>query len=252
MNQLLSKTNLYQSEIIDNARQDIYFRHGYTIIKNFVDKPLLRALARRWATGQYNYHFHGYLKNTEVTMQSPNYLLNKPGTDDWSFCMHMWNPPIDEELHSICLEAQQIRNLIEGRALFYGLQCHDRTILQYRLSRTLSTATSVFPHADFMEEERKDSMVDHSYDPRRCQMTLFISDYNVDYKDGGFHLQNNQDEQILFGRDIEANAGDLVIWKYSNMHHVGGVVPIDKDIGFSRVIFPMFDKDRVDVSSRKL
>lgn len=244
-----SKTKSDNQSFVMDVRKRIYNQDGYFVFKNFIDAEKAESIARRWSSGRFDYEFHDRFANSEVRIGHPNYCYHRPGSPDLSYCMHMWNAPVDQALHSICLEAQSLRNLVEGRALHFGTQLHDPLILQYRLSRTLSTDTSVFPHADFLEEPRRDSMGDHAYDPRRCQMTLMLSDYGTHYKDGGFFLQNNQDKQLLLGRDVSAQIGDLVLWKYSNKHTVTGVVPMDQDLGFSRVIFPSFDKEYVDVSA---
>ncbi len=238
--------DLYESQAVHDIRRAIYHADGYYILRNFVDKAVIRDMNARWFSGDYNYYFTDGLKNREVRIGTPNYLLKRPAEHDWAFCNQIWNQPIDEIANDIVVEAQRFRNLIEGRPLNFGTRLFDSLILQYRICRTLSNCQAVNPHADFMEEFRHDSMGDHQFDPRRCQMTLFLSNYGEDYSEGGFRMTSNQGKKILFGQDEEIGAGDLLIWKYSNLHDVGGVQAHNKKLGFARIIFPSFDKEFVN------
>lgn len=236
-----SCTELYKTPTTLDIRRNIYHEKGYYVVKNFISKEQAYAVNDRWLSGQYIYHFATFLKNVDVTYHTPNYFVQRPTPDDWAFCCSVWNDPVDELLHSIIVEAQKLRNIIEGRPLDFGMRVGNPLMMQYRLCRTLSSGTVVKAHADFMEEFRADPTGSHAFDPRRCQLTLFLSDYGTHYKDGGFKLTDNSGKQILFGRDVEAQSGDLVIWKYSNVHEVSGVQPLHPTYGFSRIICPLFE-----------
>jgi len=240
------RTTLGATPALAEIRADIYHRRGYWVAEQFLPRDGARALARRWFAGDYAFQFADAMRNTEVRHGSPNYLIRRPTENDLAFCCHVWAPPADEETHAAVLEAQLLRNLVEGRPLHYATRPFDPQVLQYRLCRTLSEGSVVKPHADFMEEPRHDPTGDHAFDPRRCQLTLILSDHGTDYEGGGFWLTGNDGERRLVGRDIPARAGDLVIWKYSNTHEVSGVRALDPALGFARVIVPLFDGRRAD------
>ncbi len=233
----------YNSENIQAIRKDIYHGPGFYIIPNFIEKSLAKAMAARWFSGRYNFYFSDYIANKDIRPDSPNYLIERPTPDDWGFVNHIWNRPVDDITYDAVAEAHRLRNLVEGNALQYGLASYDDHILQYRICRTVSDGQAVKPHADFMEEYRHDPLGDHGFAPHRCQLTLFLSDYGSDYQDGGFKFITNDDQKILFGRDEAVNSGDLIIWKYSNVHEVSSVRCINPDLGFARIIFPSIDRE---------
>lgn len=239
----------YNSKDIKQIRKSIYKESGFYIVRGFIDKAMSRAMAARWFSGDYNYFFADYIPNKDIRFGSPDYLIERPTPDDWAFVNHVWNKPIDEITLDAVVEAQRFRNLVEGNALHHGLALYDRHVLQYRVCRTLSAGQTVKPHADFMEEFRHDPLADHGFAPHRCQMTLFLSDYGDDYRDGGFKFTTNADKQILFGRDEAVNSGDLVIWKYSNVHEISGIQTLNADLGFARIIFPSIDREVLNETS---
>ncbi|WDD99270.1 hypothetical protein [Thalassomonas actiniarum] len=160
---------------------------------------------------------------------------------DRSYCINIWNLAPDDELHDIAIEANKIRNIVEGRPRYFATRNCDELVLQYRLSRTVSPVFAVKKHADFFEKFRPDTTGNHAFDPKRCQLPLFLSDYEKDYHQGGFHFINNAGQELLFGQDVEVTASDLVIWKYSNIHCVREVKALNENTGFYRIIFPLFD-----------
>jgi len=233
--------HLYQSEKIREIRTAVYQSAGYFVIKDFLPRPLVNSLRQRWLNGEVDYYFDSFYKNTQVNFDTPNYLIKGASDGDRSYCINIWNPAPDSQLQDIAIEANKIRNIVEGRPRYFATRTCDDLVLQYRLSRTVSSGFAVKKHADFFEEFRPDPAGDHSFDPKRCQLTLFLSDYGQDYSQGGFHFHNNAGEEVLFGRDVPVAAGDLVIWKYSNIHSVREVKALDQLTGFSRIIFPQFD-----------
>jgi len=221
-------------------RSAVYGPKGYHIVSNFIDKQHLETIKSTW-TSDIRYHFDDFKRNKEVGPGTSAYAYFRPTTEDFAYCTHIWNDPLDELLHTYAYRAQFIRNHIEGCALYSGLHEASGKALQYRVCRTVSAGQVVNKHADFFSEYRSDPTGDHTFDPSRVQITLMLSDYDKDYTNGGFKLWVMDDEPILFGHDVEARAGDLIVWRYSIPHEVGNVVALDKEIGFLRVIFPQFD-----------
>ncbi|MEM0912904.1 MAG: 2OG-Fe(II) oxygenase [Pseudomonadota bacterium] len=226
---------------VTDIRSAVYYEQGYYVFKNFIGKSDIEPTCQLW-TSNVGYQYHDFVRNTEVRPGSPNYAYRRPSESDFAYCNHIWNPALDQKLHHWAFDIQQLRNSIEGHPNYYGLHESTGAALQYRVCRSVSSGQIVHKHADFFSEYRSDPTGDHRFDPRRCQATLFLSDYGKDYTDGGFKLwRDNNAEPILFGKNVECSAGDLVIWRYSIPHEVSGLKCINADKGFLRVIFPLFD-----------
>ena len=91
------------------------------------------------------------------------------------------------------------------------------------------------PHTDYFFPE---TPLDKRHDMSRLQGTLFLSKYGEDYEEGGFNFTSNQGQWLTFGRDVEINPGDLVVWHYQNKHAVAPLATKPGQIGFLRYIFP--------------
>ncbi|MEQ9116119.1 MAG: hypothetical protein RLN62_04935 [Rickettsiales bacterium] len=233
-------SDTYKSSFITNVRNAVYCKKGFFIIKDFIAKDIANNVINRWLSEGVEYYFDDFYKNKDVNFLTPNYLIKRPTPNDVSFCINIYNKPIDQELNDITIEAQKFRNIVEQRPMYFGINKNDDLVLQYRLCRTISSGIIVKKHADFFEEPRHDPTGSHDFDPRRCQLTLILSDYGLDYKNGGFYFYDNDNKELLFGKDIKVKSGDLIIWKYSNTHSVRSVNALTNK-GFSRIIFPQFD-----------
>ena len=132
-----------------------------------------------------------------------------------------------------------LRNLLEGKPIYYGTNNNSKWVCQYRICRTISDGTIVKKHADFMEEFRHDPTGPHSFDPMRLQATLLLSEKIRDYESGGFYLE--LDNQRKYVHELGASKGDLILWRYNIPHGVGDVkVNECSKIGFMRIIYPSF------------
>ena len=87
----------------------------------------------------------------------------------------------------------------------------------------------VSPHRDWIGDD---------FDPRRTQVTLFLSKRGVDYSGDGFVFQTNRGARIVFDRDVVVNPGDLVIWRHNNEHAVLNVTSRPGQVGFVRILLP--------------
>ena len=228
------------SHRVEEIRKEIYNKNGFHIIRNFIDAKNLLHIRNAW-TSDIAFNFDDFKKNQEIVPGTNAYAYFRPTKMDFSFCTHIWNRPYDEILHSFAYKAQIFRNEIEGKALYHGLHEASGKALQYRVCRTVSDGIVVKKHADFFNELRSDPTENHSFDPSRIQLTLLLSDFDIDYRSGGFKLWINQTEPILFGDDVRVCAGDLIAWRYSIPHEVSGVKCLDPKFGFLRVIFPQID-----------
>jgi hypothetical protein len=79
------------------------------------------------------------------------------------------------------------------------------------------------------------------FDPSRLQATLFLSDRNIDYAGSGFLFEKNNGHKITLGGDIPIQSGDLLIWRYGNLHSVENVKCTAEQFGFMRIIYPIYD-----------
>ena len=223
------------------ARRAIYNGTGYYVIKNFISHPDLSSTTDFW-TRDIGSSFYPFVKNTEVNVGTPRYKYNRPTDADFAYCTHIWNDPIDERMHEYVVVANMIRNQIMSKPLYFALHESTGQALQYRVNRTVSNDQVVKKHADYFSEYRADPTGCHDFDPSRLELTIFLSEYEHDYTSGGFYFYNKGEhhDPILFGRDNDVGAGDLVIWRYSVFHEVKNVCALS-DQGFLRVIIPTYD-----------
>lgn len=221
-------------------RREIYSKKGFYIFKNFIAENDLNILVENW-TSDIAFSFSDFVPNKDVKPGTDPYAYFRPSEKDFAYCTQIWNKPLDDLMHSYVYQAQFIRNKIEGNPIFLGLHESTGKALQYRVCRTVSSGPIVNKHADFFDEHRNDPTGDHLFDPSKVQLTLFLSNFDKDYKDGGFKLWLDDTKPTLFGDEVNVDAGDLVVWRYSIPHEVSNVTCIDPKIGFLRVIFPQFD-----------
>lgn len=232
----LSSANLNRQKHVSN----LFNGENYTILKNFVSADAVRHLRNFWTRSDLGYHFADKIANKDVSKSSPPYAYLGQTESDISYCLGVWNTPLDDLTHEIMYQVAFARNLIIGNPLYDGLGFNCRWMQQYRVCRTVSVGEAVKKHADFMEEFRSDPTGSHKFSPSRLQATLFLSDCQNDFKSGGFYLDIGGRE--LFADEIGVRSGDLLIWRYNLKHGVKDVeVDHHKNFGFLRIIYPSFE-----------
>jgi len=233
--------NLLDTDSINLARKKIYEEDGYFVIKNFMTSQDVESSIDFWVS-DIGSEFVDFVKNTDVISGTPKYKYNRPTARDFAYCTHIWNAPLDERMHEQVFVSNMIRNQILSKPLYFAAHEVTGQALQYRVNRTVSSDSVVKKHADYFSEYRRDPTGCHDFDPSRLEITIFLSDYEKDYINGGFYFYKNGEnsEPTLFGRDNAIGRGDLVIWRYSIFHEVCNVTPIS-EAGFLRVIIPTFD-----------
>lgn len=234
---------IHKSNLVKKIRAQIYSKSGpgYFIINKFISSSLADNIFHRWFETNFIDNFAQYYPNKNVNFETPNYCYRKPSNDDLIFAVNIWNPEPDTELNDIVYEAQKVRNVIEGKPLTNGLRVSDDYLLSYRFCKTVSNQVAVKYHQDFFEEFRPDPAGSQQFDPVRCQLTLIFSNYGEDYDSGGFYFTNTEGKEILFGKDVPVEKGDLIIWKYNHLHTIRNINAINPNKGFVRIIFPYFD-----------
>jgi hypothetical protein len=220
--------------------KNLFNGKNYTILKNFVSESAVSHLRDFWMRDDLSYHFADKIANKDVSISSPPYAYCGQTENDISYCLGVWNTPLDELTHEIMYQVAFARNLIVGNPLYDGLGFNCRWLQQYRVCRTVTGGEAVKRHADFMEEFRSDPTGSHKFSPSRLQATLFLSDRQNDYKSGGFYLDLGGKE--LFAEEMGLRSGDLLVWRYNLKHGVKDVaVDQQKNFGFLRIIYPSFE-----------
>lgn len=51
-------------------------------------------------------------------------------------------------------------------------------------------------------------------------------------------FDTNDGRKIIFDTDVSVEPGDLVIWRYCNLHSVENITTTDAQIGFLRLLLP--------------
>ena len=215
---------------------------GFVVIRDAVSQDEVSHLRQFWLDKSIDREFSNFIANREVSPSSPNYFYSRPSDEDRVYCCFHWNRPPDQLTHELAYLFHMVRNILEGFPCYHGLGHYSEAGLQYRVCNHRSNDNIVYPHADYMEMERRDPAANHKFDPRRLQLTLVLSTAGEHYNGDGFVLSANNGEEFILG-DSDISAGDLLIWRFNNLHEVRNVKCSDEQTGFMRIIFPVFDID---------
>lgn len=235
---------LIDREQLISWRKELYKTDGkgYILFKNFIPEKYVEHIRNFWL---YNIDPSKSFKNitgkNNFTFGCPNYCSNK-NNDRYFHDMYfnfMWNYPADEVTHQMAFLIMSFLNQIESKPVYsefypvmYGGASRPERgrALSYRVVNT-KRGTSVPSHKDFHQE-------DVEFDPAKLQATLFLSKKGIDYDGEGFIFETNTGGRVVFGDDVEVEPGDLVVWRYCNLHSVENISTKDEQIGFLRVLFP--------------
>ncbi len=214
----LVRMNLYHSE-----------SDGCHIFKNFLSPSYVTHIQAFWMSILPRGSSHSQLNSKDDFYQNcPNYFnQNTFGLTYYNF---FWNLPVDEVTHDICLRVHMLRNYIEARPVSSELFPYSSRSCSYRIVQTISGEIVVPPHQDYLGSD---------FDPRRLQATLFLSEHGKDYFGDGLHFMTNSGQEIVFGKNFPVQSGDLVLWRYNNLHGVRNVRTKSGQKGFLRIILPL-------------
>ena len=228
-------------------QKTIYRKQGYCVVKNFLDDLEVNMLKSFWIHNkEKDYQFADKVKNSDVNIHTLPYKIEGgKSRRHTSYCMSVFSSPIDEITHEIIFKAVYLRNKLMDLPIYESLLPSDEYCQQYRVVISTESGVIVKPHADYLEEERADSLVSHSYDPSRLQMTLLLTQPGTDFDEqGGFYLKP-QNSQRLYSKELDIKSGDLLIWMYNIKHGVDNIVlPACDSDGFARIIFPLFENKK--------
>jgi len=213
---------------LDRMRRELYHSEGpgYARLPGFVPPDFVRHLVDFWV--------HSYEPSEEqrrsrskgdLHLGAPNYSKVRSEGRGASHFNFFWNPCADQVTQAVSLVVALVRNQVEGRPLYDELFPLEGRSTSFRVVITRQ-GSPVREHSDWEE------------DFNRLQATLFLSRWGKDYRGGGFHLESNRGDTLLFGRDIEVEPGDLVLWRYRNRHSVRDVESSPGELGFVRILYP--------------
>ena len=217
-------------EQLHAIRHDLYHSKspGFYIFRNYLPEAYSEHVATFWEyldTEDWHKPFPG--KNKIHLGCSNFYSIDKQLNR--SFFNFLWNSPPDEFTHILAYQFQLLRNRIESREPYREIYPLTGRAISYRVSISKHGNNIVPEHSDWMGDE---------FDPRRTQITLFLSDFNKDYSGNGFYMETNQGKKVYFGKDLNVSKGDLVIWRYNNKHGVDTIRSTSSQRGFMRIILP--------------
>ena len=147
----------------------------------------------------------------------------------------MWAQPLDQFSRYLSVQIQSMRNELEGRPPYSELFTDGNQAVSYRFVINWNGKEIVKGHTDYYHPE---DPLNKNHDPSRLQATLVLSKWGTDYSGEGFWMQDNSGHELVFGRDVHVNPGDLVFWRYWNLHGVRNIQSVKGQQGFIRFIYP--------------
>lgn len=233
MSEITYHSLVLPEERLQPIRKQLYHssEKGYYIFRNFLSNDLADHIQHFW-TKQINPSLSHQLQtgNDVTSGQADSYKESKTKeVDTTTYFNFFWNPPVDEVSYQVALMINNLRNMIMAKPVYNEMLHFGERVVCYRMVITRLGVLTVPPHSDFTGK---------NFDPRRLQATLFLSEKGKDYTGEGFVLEDNQGKRVIMGSDEAIKSGDLVIWKYNNIHAVEKVQSTDEQSGFTRMIFP--------------
>jgi hypothetical protein len=211
---------------------------GYAVFRQFIDPGQVAYMQRFW-TGVDPAASHSLFPGkTHIYPGCPDYyVVDADGSR--TFHNFFWNAPLDEFTHTLSIAISMLRNRISGRAPFAEVLPHGAKAVNYRVIVSKNTKTWIAAHRDYAAFDKR--FEKNKYDPSRLQATLFLSKKGQDYTGTGFKFERNDGQLVSFGTDVPVDSGDLVIWRYNNLHSVEDIATEPGRLGFMRMIFPPED-----------
>ncbi len=222
---------------LQEARKALYRStgDGYFVFRRFLGEEVVRHIRSIWpAIDPAHTHRLFESKHDFFPLCPDQYVADERGNR--SFYNFFFNTPVDEVTWSASLSVQMLRNRLSGRPPLVETFPAGGRCASYRVVVTRDAKTWIGPHRDYLQEPG--SLDRDKYDLTRLQATLFLSEKGHDYAGTGFRFERNDGRTVVFGTDIPMHAGDLVIWRYNNLHSVEDVSTTDGQLGFMRIIYP--------------
>lgn len=209
---------------------------GYYIFKRFIAPELVNHIREVWPKNEMPPGFRLLPANNTYYPGCPNYYVRYP-EGSLIFFNFLHADPLDEATQEVSVAVHMLRNRLSGRNAFSDLV--GARSLGYRITLNRNFEKWIAPHRDFMDWDKR--WEKGQYDPSRLQATLFLSNRAIDYNGNGFLFQRNDGKEVTLGGEVPISAGDLLIWRYGNLHSVENVKCRDDQFGFMRIIYPICD-----------
>lgn len=210
---------------------------GYYVFRNFISPDVVKHMRDLWGRIDPAAVSPPFSGNEHVYAGCPDYHARY--TDGSTiFYNFLFAEPLDEVTREVAVCVHMLRNRLSGRNAFSDLNGPHHAV-SYRVTVNKNYENWIAPHRDFLEYEKR--FEKGQYDPSRLQATLFLSKKGEDYEGTAFSMENNAGREIVFGSDVNIEPGDLVIWKYTNLHGVSQVTTPPGKLGLLRIIFPIYD-----------
>jgi hypothetical protein len=210
---------------------------GYYIFRNFISPAVVKHLRDLWSGVDPVQTHHKFTGNECIYFGCPDSCAQYEAGNT-IFYNFLFAEPLDEVTREVAVCVHMLRNRLSGRNAFSDLN-GPHTAVSYRVIINKNYEEWIAPHRDYLEYERR--LEKGQYDPSRLQATLFLSKKGEDYDGTAFTLERNDGTQAVFGTDVPVEPGDLVIWKYSNLHGVSHVTTPPGKLGLMRIIFPIYE-----------
>jgi hypothetical protein len=232
------RLHLREEELLA-VRRSLYHStgDGFHVFRGFISPALVAHMRSIWTTADPAVTHQPFLGNQCFYIGCPNYYVRY--SDDGSLVFYNFHfaQPLDDVTHEVSICVHMLRNRLSGRNAFDDIW--GRRAVSYRVLLNFNRNKWAAAHTDFMDYERR--WEKGQFDPSRLQATLFLSEKGVDYTGTGFRLVTNRGRSVRFGDEVPVAPGDLVIWRYGNLHAVEDVATPPGGFGFMRVLYPIYD-----------
>jgi len=226
------------SEQLRPIRTELYHpdRPGFYLFRGFLESTMAEDIANFWEKLNPVRGHQLFVHRQCFYIRCPNFRQGPTDLGDVQYYNFFWNAPPDQKTQLVAHEVQLLRSRIEGRQLVHELYPAPLTTTLfgyntcYRISINKHGDTVVPPHRDWVDKPAND--------PMRLQATLVLSKLGDDYIGEGFSFETNQGESLTLGNDLDAQPGDLLLWRYNNKHEVSNIRPGPSGRGFMRATFP--------------
>ena len=106
-------------------RKQIFRDQGFYLIKNFLDIDLLKKLKSFWIeNNSIDYYFSDPVSNRDVNISTFPYLLKGiSGDTHKSYCLSIFNTPIDVLTHEVAFHASILRKSVADLPICTGKLC---------------------------------------------------------------------------------------------------------------------------------
>lgn len=208
---------------------------GYFIFPGFVNSVAVNHMRQLWATADTSSTHALFKGKHQIFVQCPNYSV-QDASGNKVFYNFFWNPPLDELTCTVSFYVQVLRNRVSGRIPFAEIFPYTGKSAGYRVIISRDAKTWIAPHRDYLDHQRR--FEKNRYDLSRLQATLVLADKGPDYHGEGFRFELNNGRTISFGTDVPISAGDLILWRYNNLHSVENISTEPGQFGFMRIIYP--------------